>query len=587
MILQALYEYYQRVAADPDSGIAPEGFEVKEIPFLIVLDSDGNFIQLENTRQGTGKALRAKTFQVPKDCGRTSGVEANLLWDNPKYLLAYAEKPADQAKATTCHEAFVRKFHDYFENMLEAHAGLRAIARFLEKRSFDALFSDTRWPDVLKSKGNLTFQLQSEYQPVVASAAVQARVREKAQAASGEAQQAICLITGENAPLALLHPKIKGVVGGQTGGGNIVSFNWEAARSYGKESGDNAPVSQSAAFAYTTALNHLLRKGSRHKLQLADMTLVFWAEKPHPVEDILLGCFVEDKDDPSHHINAVRALYDSPWKGALSANADDETRFYVLGLAPNAARIAIRFWEVTTIAELVGHLKTHFDDIKICHGPMQSEFLPLNSLIRSVAVQGKNENIPPNHAADMVRAVFNGGPYPLVFLQEALTRTRAEQEVPYWRAALIKGCVNRLSRFDAHSTEKELDVSLDETNDNIGYCLGRLFAVLEKIQEESHPGINATIRDRYYGSASSTPVVAFSPLMRMKNHHLAKLENRGRAVNFERLLARVMEYIADFPSTLSLHDQGRFAIGYYHQRQALFTKSSDGAEQKPEPASVS
>ncbi|MBK8189920.1 MAG: type I-C CRISPR-associated protein Cas8c/Csd1 [Vampirovibrionales bacterium] len=586
MILHALYEYYQRLAADPESGIAPEGFERKEIPFLILLDAEGNFRDLQDVREGIGRNLRAKRYLVPKDCGRTSGVRANLLWDNPKYVLAYAEKPSDQEKANLCHRAFLARFEECFSDMRQTHTGLGALGRFLEKQSFDAILSHPLWREVVKSKGNLTFQLDSDYRPIAEDAAIQARVREKTQDLSEKSERSICLISGKPAPLALLHPAIKGVAGGQISGCFIVSFNFAAARSYGKESGDNAPVSQSVAFAYTTALNYLLQKGSRHKLQVADMTMVFWAEKQEPIEDFLFDLFVENKDDPTRNSEAIRALYSSPWRGSLSVDEDDATRFYVLGLAPNASRISIRFWEVTTVSGLVERLKEHFNDIKICHGPKMSDFLPLNSLIRSVAVQGKLDHVAPNHAADMTRAVFSGAPYPLVFLQEALTRTRAEQDVPYWRAALIKACVNRFIRSEAHSTEKELTVSLDETNDNIGYCLGRLFAVLEKIQEESHPGINATIRDRYYGSASSTPVVAFSPLMRMKNHHLAKLENRGRVVNFERLLARIMEYISDFPSTLSLHDQGRFAIGYYHQRQAFFSKSSEASQSQAEPVSV-
>jgi CRISPR-associated protein Csd1 len=243
----------------------------------------------------------------------------------------------------------------------------------------------------------------------------------------------------------------------------------------------------------------------------------------------------------------------------------------VLGLAPNAARIAVRFWHAGTVGETARQIKRHFDDCSVVHGPNQPEYLSLFRLLVSTATQGKGENIAPNLGGDFMKAILAGTPYPLNLLAAAIRRCRAEREISYPRAALIKGILAREARY-YQKTEKEVGMGLNPSNTNVGYRLGRLFAVLEKTQEEANPGINATIRDRFYGAASSTPVTAFPHLMKLKNHHLAKLENRGRAVNLEKAIGEIVCGIEDFPAHLSLHDQGRFAVGYYHQRQDFFKK---------------
>ena len=383
-------------------------------------------------------------------------------------------------------------------------------------------------------------------------------------------------MTGDkDVPIAKNEIVIKGVWDAQTSGANIVSFNQRAFESYGKRErhGENAPISQYASFAYTTALNSLLRKDSPQRLQVGDASVVFWSDKPTDLETGVVDIFGEPpKDDPDRNVRAVASLYKAIDFGLLE-NDDGKAQFFTLGLAPNAARIAIRFWHHGTVAEMALRIRQHFDDLAIERSPRDPPYLSLFRLLVSVATQGKADNIPPNLGGELMRSILIGLPYPTTLLAAAVRRIRAEHEVTHARAALIKACINRASRYSNAEIREELTMSLDEVNANIGYRLGRLFAVLEKIQEEANPGINATIRDRFYGAAASNPVTVFSTLLKLKNHHLSKLENRGRAVNLEKRIGEIMEGLHDFPAQLPLADQGRFAIGYYHQRQDFFKKT--------------
>jgi len=385
------------------------------------------------------------------------------------------------------------------------------------------------------------------------------------------AEEITCSISGEKDSFERLHTSIKGVWGAQSSGANIVSFNKDAFNSFGKEQGANAPVGKRAAFAYTTTLNYLLSKESNQRIQVGDASTVFWSEKQTNLEDMFADLFEEPpKDDPAKQTRAIEALFKAPQTGALN---DDEgkTRFYVLGLAPNAARISVRFWQIGTVAEVSKRIRQHFENIEMIHASFEKPYLSLFRLLVATATQGKSENIPPNLAGEFMRAILAGLPYPQALLQAAVRRIRAEREVTYPRAALIKACLNRQVSYSSLK-EKEITVSLDDSNINPGYRIGRLFAALEKIQEEASPSLNATIRDRFYGAASSTPVTVFANLMKLKNHHLAKLEE-GRKRYFEKLIGQIMSDINDFPAHLCLADQCRFAIGYYHQRQAFFIKS--------------
>lgn len=579
MILQALYDYYHRKAAQDEGGIAPLGFQRKEIPFLIVIDEDGRFIQLEDTREGDGKKKRAKSFLVPQELKRTgqhAWKTAFLLWDKMEYVFGYASDPAKADVAQKQKQSFIAKIRELPASLL-AERSIVALLKFLESDCLEMVSKDPLWPEVINFTGGwFTFRLKGNPRIVCEEPAIFTGIKNSLQAGtSDDGPAGVCLITGKWEALARLHPSVKAF---SATGVSVVSFNDSAYCSYGKEQSYNAPVSHDAANAYTAALNLLLAKDSKQKLSLGgDTTVVFWAERgseeASEVEDCFAAFFADDKDDPDRFVSTVKSLYTSPYTGRQAIQETDD-RFFVLGLSPNKARLAIRFCHVLPLDELKRKIRQHFEDLEICHGPKEQDALPLRRLIQELCLQHKLDNAPPNLEGAFFESIVLGAPYPMSILHAVMRRIRAEQagdypSVNYPRAALLKGFLNRWYRQE--KTGKEFTVSLDENNESIGYCLGRLFAVLEKIQEDSS-GIS-TIRGRFYGAASSTPAVAFPQLMKLKNHHLAKLDAPGKVIYFEKLISQVVSLIPEsFPTHLSLFEQGAFSVGYYHQRQAFYTK---------------
>jgi CRISPR-associated protein Csd1 len=323
--------------------------------------------------------------------------------------------------------------------------------------------------------------------------------------------------------------------------------------------------------------------------------VVFWSDTSNPLESnftaLLEGevnpldqWFDEDGDHPDADTEAVRELFQSVHRGHWQDHEQLNHSFYILGLAPNSARIVVRFWKKEPVGRVAENLLQHFRDLRLQYGEHKPS-LGIHHLLLATAVRHKSENIPPNLAGETLRAILEGTPYPRTLLSGTLNRLRSGEQVNAVRAGLLKAVINRFERY-YHHQEEELKVSLDRQNTHPAYILGRLFAVLERIQEEAQPGINTTIRERYYASASGTPAAVFSILLRLKNHHLAKLNNPGRRIYFEKLLGEILAPLQEIPRTLDLMDQGRFAVGYYHQRQDFFTpKTSDREEPAAAPLS--
>lgn len=589
MILQELVRYYDRKALDPDPAqrLPSRGLEDKEIPFIIELTADGRVNQLRDTRSLDGKKLRAQSFLVPLGEKKTSGVKANLLWDSAAYVIGVTRERKGKADVTPpqAYRARIEALPD----AVKADAGIRAVLAALDRDDWSVLRTYTAmWPEIEKTNAVMTFQLAGDRELVCQRPAVIQAATTSVTA--DDAPIRLCLVDGTQQRVQRLHMGLRGIrdPGGQAIKTLVAVNDGESPSfaSYGKKQGLNSPVGHRSAFAYATALNHLLAFGSRNRVQIGDASTVFWSSAPSRFdgEFTLADFFGESKDDPDRGVRAVRALFESLTSGKLPVGERD-VEFFVLGLAPNAARISVRFWLRAPLAELAPRIAQHFTDLRVVRRFDNDPPSPsLFRLLSSLALQGKLDNVPPRLAGEWMRAILEGLPYPALLLNAAVNRCKAEQDVTYLRAAVLKAWLNRDYRrqhLDLPADHSHFKETLDMEHPDVPYRLGRLFAVLERIQQQAMPGINATIRDRYYGAASTSPVTVFTTLLRLKNAHLKKLAD-GPCVYFERLIGEVVGPMTDFPRQLTLPEQGRFALGYYHQRQAFFARK-DAAETAATP----
>lgn len=563
MILQSLNRYYERQRANGE--LLPEGFESKEIPFVVVLDAMGAFVQIDDLREGLGKNRRIRRFAVPQGTKKTSGIAANLLWDTAEYALGIDARgnPDRVAKQHAAFKARVAELDEVNDT------GLRALRVFLDAVDLSQLERSPNWTEIREANPVVSFRLSDDAEMLICQRP--AIVDALSAPVDTDADTLVfCPVRGESDTVARLHPAIKGVWGAQTSGANIVSFNLPAFNSYGKEQGANAQIGQRAAFNYTSALNHLLRKESPQRMQVGGASTVFWAAEDTSFIDTFEAVFgfASRDDDPDHGIQAVRDLYKSVHNGVYRRD-DEDVEFHVLGLAPNAARIAIRFWHAAPIRDVAIAIWRHFEDLQIARPAFEPEHLPLFRLLLSVATLNKAENIPPTLDGDVMRAILAQRPYPALLLQAAVRRCRVEHKVTYARAAVLKASLNRLYRT-SQPADKEICVSLDLDDKRPAYCLGRLFFLLERLQADAQGTLNKTIADRYYGAASSVPASVFPLLTRLHKHHLAKLDKPRRTI-YEKSLAEVHDKLREIPARFSLAEQGLFAIGYYHQQQYFFT----------------
>ena len=402
-----------------------------------------------------------------------------------------------------------------------------------------------------------------------------------------QGQNGLCLVTGERGSIARLHPSVKGVAGAQPAGASMVSFDKDAFKSFGKERGANAPVSERAAFAYTAALNTLLERDSRRRIRIGDATTVFWAEaagdEAHAAaaEDLfslMLDPPPTDEEESVKVADKLAAVAEGRPLAEVNPAVDEDTRFCVLGLAPNAARVSIRFWHRNSIGEFARRIAEHWDDLRLEPTPWRT--LPAAwRLLRETAAQGKAQNVPPTLGGALMRAILGGGPYPRSLLAAVVGRMRADKHVTGRRAAICKACLARDHRLDLGEEDVPVGLSREETNP--AYRLGRLFAVYESVQRAAlGHNVNATIRDRYFGAASATPASVFPLLARNSTHHLATLrkgEKGGLAHWFDGQIDEILAGMGtEFPRSLRLEDQGRFAIGYHHQRETK--RKDDGSD---------
>lgn len=567
MILQALNNYYERLKDSADVDIPSLGFSSQKIHFALLLNREGELLQVIDVRETHGKRLLPKQMIVPEAVIKSVNIAANFMWDNTGYVLGADNKEKPERSMKTS-KAFKKLHYDIGKELDDE--GMAAVSRFLDSWNPNNAPELEYWDDMLIG-ANLVFQLDGELRYIHDRPKIKdAWLKHYSENSSGVI--ATCLVCGEKKPIARLHPKIKGVRGAQTSGASIVSFTPDAFKSYGKKQSFNAPVSEEITFNYTTALNHLLRLDSRQKIQIGDAATVFWTERESPVEGFM-GLILNPQDD-SGDIKEIRDYLSAVRDGKKLPEkiGDTDIKFYILGLSPNASRLSVRFWHVSTVGDISAKIGQHFKDLSIIKNyDSDPEFPGMWRLLKETARRkkdGKYEDIKPVLVGSVIRSILTGAAYPRSLMTAIIGRIRADQEINYLRAAMIKACLVRKYRINQIS--KEVTMALDKESTNVAYRLGRLFAVLEKAQRDAIPGANTTIKDSFYGSASATPRTVFPRLLRLAQHHIQKAEY-GR--NTDKMIEEIMQDIQMFPAHLSLDNQGLFAIGYYHQRKYFYTKS--------------
>ncbi|PWR18277.1 type I-C CRISPR-associated protein Cas8c/Csd1 [Zavarzinia compransoris] len=582
-ILQALDRYYHRL----DDVVAP-GWSREKFGWCIILDRQGEPVLDQDLRDLSGKNPKPKLYVVPAAVKRTVGVAPNFLWDKSAYVLG---RTAGENKRTAQEHAAFVAFH-MARLRGQNDEGLVALRLFLEKWTPARFDAAPFRPEMLDA--NIMFRLEGDTVYLHERPAARALVEAKPE--DGKKENVFCLITGEPSAIARLHPTIKGVEGAQTAGAALVSFNLDAFASLGKEQGENAPTSEMAAFRYGAALNHLLTRDGPNRIRrpIGDATVVFWADagnaKAAAAADGWFGAALAGDITDADEARKLREELEKVAKGRplaeLRPGIEDGTRFHVLGLSPNAARLSVRFWLSDDLDAFARRLAAHHSDLKLEPAPEGWGAAPSVNrlLVRSIALQGEFKNIPPLLAGEVMRAVLSGGRYPQSLLAATIIRLRAgDDPLSGWHVAVIRAVLTRDHRL--RFQKEDVPVSLAREEPNKAYQLGRLFAVLEAAQRMALGKTNTTIRDRYFGAASATPAGVFPLLLRGVQNHLGKLRKDGKGGWIEREIEEILDKLSlDLPRALPLAEQGRFAVGYYHQRKERFkgrpeeAASSEAAE---------
>ncbi len=595
MILQALDRYYDRMAARGQA--EPPGWARVGIGWTIELSPEGEPVAVLRLQDFTSKKPRPQSLSVPAPVKRTVAIAPNTFWDKTAYVLGRTAR--EGRRTAEEHAAFHRATLKLIGGSEDE--GLLALRRFLEGWEPERFDAPPFTPDMLD--GNVVFRLQGEHGFIHERPAAKALLRREASEVAEDAD--ICLVTGVRATPARLHPAIKGVYGAQTAGASLVSFNLDAFKSYGREQGANAPTSEAATERYGAALNAMLGSGDRNRLKrgIGDAAVVFWAdastaeEEPaaEAAETTFASIFAppadETEDDgDAHQAARLRDALEALAAGrpqAADAKLKLGVRFNVLGLSPNAARLSVRFWLSDSFDAFARAILRHMEDVRIEPPPRgwtgkkgPPEIWRL--LVKTTALQEKFENVPPLLGGELARAALGGTPYPRTWLTAAIMRLRAGDDPSSgWHAAAIRGCINRHNRIAREGRpdvlKEDIPVALDPTNTNKAYLLGRLFAIVEQAQYAALGRVNATVADRYYGAASSTPARVFASLLRNARNHVSDAKKRGHGGWIEKKLDEIMGALpGELPRTLGLEDQGRFAVGYYHERASRPAKAAGG-----------
>ena len=580
MILQALAKHYENLAAE--GKVSKEGWCEAKVSYAIELMPDGKvkgFISLKTEdERGKKKVWVSTTRMVPQMVTRSSGVLPNFLCDNSKYMLGF-DKDGSSKRVLECFQAAKEKHLELLEQAEgEMAASIKAFFETWNPEKEEEKLKESEIWEALTDGGNLIFYMNGcEAQE---DEEIKELWNEKQNSCDGEegGNTGICLVTGKKAEISRIHRTIKGVPGAQSSGAALVSFNAPAFESYGKEQSYNAPVGKYAEFAYTTALNYLLSQRN-YTFQLGDTMVVYWAENGQKAyQDVFSFALVPTVDNRE----TIREIFDCIKKDQPikvdDIEMDSEQRFYILGLAPNAARLSVRFFYQDSFGKILEHISEHYERMKIVQPSWETrEYMSIRDMLMETVNQNSRDKSPiPNMAAMVMQAVLSGGRYPASLYTDTLIRIRADQgerKLSWGRTAILKAYLIRNTNWK----EGVNYMGLNKENSEQPYLLGRLFAVLEFIQKDTNPGIKATIRDRYFNSACATPASVFPILIKLMNSHIKKLErdNLGAKISYENQLTEIMGKLDEFPRRLTLEEQGKFDLGYYHQVQDKYTKRED------------
>lgn len=610
MIINALCEYYDILSESSDA-IAKENFSSVEVSFAITLTKDGeilDFIDLREPQEEIKgkkiiKKLVPKKMMVPEHKARCTPTSPYFLVDTGKYILGFDEKGN---KSEPQYNSFENKHVKWLENCNDS--GAQALLNFLKTRDTDKnlikLEETGSVKEILGSK-NIVFTLDGELGYIHNRPALK-QVWEDFNSQANDVVKSKCLVSGEDAVIARTHPKIKGVWDAQSAGASLVSFNEKAYESYGKDQSYNAPVSEKSAFKYATVLNYMLEKGSKQKIQIADATTVFWAQSENSIyNDIVSQLFNPSfSNEASEDEEKTEVKVDKKFEGKIFDILDsikqgknlsdlglkEDTKFYILGLSPNNARLSVRFFHRDNFGDFIKKIHQHYDDLEIEGIPEYAKgkltvWKILDETLRK-SKEGKvdRKDLSPVLSGELIRAIVTGSNYPKTLYLAILRRIKTEQndmKINYIRVAVIKAYLTRKYR-ESDKYKEELQVSLNEESTIQPYLLGRLFSMLERTQEDSvrkddpTKKLNKTIKDSYFSSASATPGAVFPILMKLKKHHISKLEEKG--IWHEKSIGEIIDKLElpkPFPMHLNLEEQGLFILGYYHQRQSFFRKKED------------
>ncbi len=587
MILQSLVEYYEILAKA--NGISKPGYCKANVSYAVSITAGGKLagiIPLKNPVQRGNKMVEIpQSFEVPEQVKKTVGITSNFLCENSGYMLGIDNKGKPE-RSRECFEAF-KELHR--EVLMGADCDeARAVLAFLEQWDPQQGQKNpvlAEYLDALTSGANLVFMLEgSGY--IHENGAIK-KAWEKYYQQSRDAVVMQCLVTGERLPIARLHPSVKGVKGAQSMGASLVSFNANAYESHGRDDqqGLNAPVSEYAAFAYTTTLNYLLAD-SKHRQTLGDTTVVFWAQSAKSIYRDLFAYALNpdtnstEKTDDKGAASLIGNVFNKIASGMPVAELNDafnpSTAFYILGLSPNAARLAVRFFIQDTFGNFIERIARHYKDMEINRAPTEQPYLPLWQMMQeTVSPKSKDKASSPLLSGSVLRSILTGSPYPAALYGSVIVRIRAEKAINSAKAGIIKAYLTKKHSGNNTKDKEVLTVSLNAQSENRAYVLGRLFSVLEKAQQDANPGINTTIKDRYFTSACATPASVFPVLLRLSNHHISK-SDFGKSIDnkIRDLMDKLDVDEKPFPAHLTLDEQGVFILGYYHQKQANYEKTN-------------